>query len=683
MEKKKLYSFISINLYQKIFEFIPDAYFFKFELSLYSKKLQKKFNLTLYDFQKLFIKKNLNNIENINFSFDLLYNQISSKFNNKNKSILDKFYYKFISENLIINLHTINYFNVIKSIERIKEMINFDNPLENIEIILKNESYKVLKDLNIDYNKIKKFKLYQKNKENNFELFNWNIFEKLFTSFSYLSTNLIQLELFNIEMDNLESINNLINLKHLYLNNIKKSSIRKNLILKLEKLEEIKLFNIEIEIEKELFNSLQKIIFFNVEFYCSQKINLSKVKNIIIMNCISKSSSSFILPEIDFFLNRNSMINIDYKLLSNNLSKIQIYNLDIFNKNNKFYKIEKCVFIDETRFLNTIKNTISIILNSCPNINEIYINSIYLNLKEIDNFKKNRNFNYQFNICTIEIKEEQIIEKKLNNFNELIGKKVEKNKNKIINEKFFDFNLMNINNFSSENQIEYPGIYHIQISFFKDKIIPFENIFKGGLNITSINLNTKGLIKKIKSMDYMFQGCDSLKSVILNNFDSTKVTSMKGLFYNCKNLYEVDLSNIDTSKVISMNSMFYYCKSLESLNLSNFNTKKVIDMSHMFDNCSLIKFIDISSFNTKNVVNMSSMFYNCCSLEEIDLSHFNIKKVNDMSHMFSYCSLLTTIDLSGFIINKSIKINGIFDAVNEQCDIIADDVKIKKLKLNN
>ena len=682
MEKKGLYSFISINLYQKIFEFIPDAYLFKFQLSFYSKKLQQKFNLTLYDFQKLFIKKDLNNIDNINFSFDLLYNQISSKFKNKNKSIFDKFYYKFISENLIINLYTINYFNVLKSVERIKEIINFDNPIENIEIILKNESYNVLKDLNIDYNKIKKFKLYQKNKENNFETFNWNVFEKLFTSFSYLSTNLIQLELLNIEMDNLESINKLINLKYLYLNNIKKPSMRKNLILKLEKLEELKLFNIEIKFENELFNTLKKIIFYNVQFYCSEKINLLKVKNIIIVNCISKSSSSFILPEIDLLINRNNMINIDYKLLSNSISKIHLYNLNIFNENIKFYQMKKCIFIDENIFLNKIKNNISTILNACPNINEIYINSVFLNLKEIEKFKKNGNFNNKFNICTIEIHEEQIIEKKFNKFNELIGKKEEKNKNKNINEKFFDYNLMNINTFS-ENKIEYPGIYHIQISFFKNKIIPFENIFKGGLNITSINLNTKELIKKIKSMDYMFQGCDSLKSVILNNFETTKVISMKGLFYNCKNLYEVDLSNIDTSKVISMNSMFYYCKSLESLNLSNFNTKKVTDMSHMFDNCSSMKFIDISNFNTKNVVNMSSMFYNCRNLNEIDLSHFNIKKVKDMSHMFSHCNLLTTIDLSGFIIKKSININGIFDAINEECEIISDDDKIIKLKSNN
>ena len=674
MEKKNLYSFISFNLFNQIFKFIPDSNILKMKLSLYSKKLQHKLKLSIYDFQALYIKKNFN-FEDINFSFDLLHNQISLKFN---KNSIQKFYYKFLSENLIINLHTINYFNVVKIKEKTKEMENNNNPPENIIIILKNESYNVLNSLSIDYSKIKKFKLYQKDKDNNIELFNWNIFEKFFTYFYSLSENLIELELLNIIMDNLEPINKLKNLKYLYLNNIQKSSQKNKLILKLKHLEKIKLFNIEIEFENdEIFNSLESIIFYKVEFSSLKKILLIKAKNIIMNNCKTKSNILLIFSEVNYLIIRECVFNIDYKSSTNNLSKIHTFELSSF-ENIKFPKMKKFILLKQEQFLNKLEDNILSVFNISPNINEIYINTIYLDLKEIEAFKKNSSFTNKYNICCVEINEEQILKNKLNTLNEIIGKD-DKNQNN--QEKYYDFYLINNCN-SLENKIECPGTYFIQLIFSKNLIIPFENLFKGASNLTSINLTTKGLFKKIKSMNFMFLNCESLKSVILNNFDSSKVKSMKGLFYNCKNLLEVDLSNFNTSKVTSMNSMFYYCKSLENLNLSSFNTKNVTDMSHMFDNCSLLINIDISSFKTKKVIKMSSMFYNCKNLNEIDLSNFNTNKVNDMSEMFSYCSSLNLLDLSSFNVQKSTNLNGIFYNINKKCEIMTYDDMIEKQNPN-
>ncbi len=674
MEKKNLYSFISFNLFNQIFKFIPDSNILKMKLSLYSKKLQHKLKLSIYDFQALYVKKNFN-FEDINFSFDLLYNQISLKFN---KNSIQKFYYKFLSENLIINLHTINYFNVVKIKEKIKEMENNNNPPENIIIILKNESYNVLNSLSIDYSKIKKFKLYQKDKDNNIELFNWNIFEKFFTYFYSLSENLIELELLNIIMDNLEPINKLKNLKYLYLNNIQKSSQKNKLILKLKHLEKIKLFNIEIEFENdEIFNSLESIIFYKVEFSSLKKILLIKAKNIIMNNCKTKTNILLIFSEVNYLIIRECLFNIDYKSSINYLSKIHTFELSSY-ENIKFPKMKKFILLKQEQFLNKLEDNILSILNISPNINEIYINTIYLDLKEIETFKKNSSFTNKYNICSVEINEEQILKNKLKTLNEIIGKD-DKNQNN--QEKYYDFYLINNCN-SLENKIECPGTFFIQLIFSKNLIIPFENLFKGSSNLTSINLTTKGLFKKIKSMNFMFLNCESLKSVILNNFDTSKVKSMKGLFYNCKNLLEVDLSNFNTGKVTSMNSMFYYCKSLENLNLSSFNTKNVTDMSHMFDNCSLLINIDVSCFKTKKVITMSSMFYNCKSLTEIDLSNFNTKKVNDMSEMFSYCSSLNLLDLSSFTVQKTTNINSIFNNINKKCEIITYDDIIEKQNPN-
>ncbi len=63
--------------------------------------------------------------------------------------------------------------------------------------------------------------------------------------------------------------------------------------------------------------------------------------------------------------------------------------------------------------------------------------------------------------------------------------------------------------------------------------------------------------------------------------------------------------------------MFYNCESLTSLNLSNFDTSKVTDMHLMFYNCESLTSLDLSNFNTSNVTNMHDMFIKCTNLTTI------------------------------------------------------------------
>ena len=51
---------------------------------------------------------------------------------------------------------------------------------------------------------------------------------------------------------------------------------------------------------------------------------------------------------------------------------------------------------------------------------------------------------------------------------------------------------------------------------------------------------------------------------------------------------------------------------------------------------------------------MNSMFYNCSSLTFLNLSNFNTNNVTNMSDMFT--------------------------KINENCQIISNDIKIKRLK---
>ena len=60
--------------------------------------------------------------------------------------------------------------------------------------------------------------------------------------------------------------------------------------------------------------------------------------------------------------------------------------------------------------------------------------------------------------------------------------------------------------------------------------------------------------------------------------------------------------------------MFNGCESLSTLDLKNFNTTNVKDMNHMFYGCNSLSVVDLTNFNTEKVTNNIQMFYNCNSL---------------------------------------------------------------------
>jgi surface protein len=84
-----------------------------------------------------------------------------------------------------------------------------------------------------------------------------------------------------------------------------------------------------------------------------------------------------------------------------------------------------------------------------------------------------------------------------------------------------------------------------------------------------------------------------------------------------------------------MKDLFNGCSSLLSLDLSNFNTEKITNMGHMFSGCKSLKGLDLSNFITNNVTNMSRMFYGCKKLTTLDIRNFTFDKVTSYSNMFS------------------------------------------------
>jgi len=166
--------------------------------------------------------------------------------------------------------------------------------------------------------------------------------------------------------------------------------------------------------------------------------------------------------------------------------------------------------------------------------------------------------------------------------------------------------------------------------------------------ITSAQIKVTGMT----DASYMFWGCENLKEVDLDEFDTSQVTNMTRMFGGCYSLKNPDLSGFDTGRVKYMAGMFEGLREVESLGLSSFDTGSVTDMYGMFYGCGALKNIDLSYFDTGNVTDMSYMFAGCESLKGVDVSHFNTGNVADMNAMFYGCSQLTTLDLRSFDLGK-------------------------------
>ena len=128
-------------------------------------------------------------------------------------------------------------------------------------------------------------------------------------------------------------------------------------------------------------------------------------------------------------------------------------------------------------------------------------------------------------------------------------------------------------------------------------------------------------------------------------FDGTVMPkSCLNWFWSCYSLKEIkNIQNLYTNECTSMEGMFTGCKSLKSLDLSNFDTSNVTTMKSMFDSCMSLTSLDLSGFDTSKVKNTNFMFHYCSSLNNIDLSNFDTSKVTSMTGIFAYCDKLKSI----------------------------------------
>ena len=125
----------------------------------------------------------------------------------------------------------------------------------------------------------------------------------------------------------------------------------------------------------------------------------------------------------------------------------------------------------------------------------------------------------------------------------------------------------------------------------------------------------------------------------LEIYFSTDTLSLQNYFSadkdtNMKNLVSIYLSNLNTTISNNLDYMFYGCESLKTVfDLNDIKTLPIVNMSYMFYNCTSLEFIDLSVFNTSSVQDMISTFEKCKSLKYLDISHFDLGNLKGNSNI--------------------------------------------------
>lgn len=156
---------------------------------------------------------------------------------------------------------------------------------------------------------------------------------------------------------------------------------------------------------------------------------------------------------------------------------------------------------------------------------------------------------------------------------------------------------LDLSNFDTSNVINMNGMFRdcsalkeLEIgSFDTSNVLGMENMFKGCSALETIHLNHFDT-SKVVWMGEMFKDCRNLKWLDIKNFKTTSVIEMNSMFYDCKKLKELDLSSFTlSSELKSMEYMFAGCDNLETIKVNeNWTHDKVSNVMHtggMFFGC--------------------------------------------------------------------------------------------------
>lgn len=188
-------------------------------------------------------------------------------------------------------------------------------------------------------------------------------------------------------------------------------------------------------------------------------------------------------------------------------------------------------------------------------------------------------------------------------------------------------------------------IYSTKIASADDTRFGTEHNYMFWNNSTAKNITfNKGInTTETKSMSNMLR-LTNLQRLDIKYLDTSSTENFSCMFANMTIEGDtLDLSTLKTSSGTSMREMFNFC-TCKSILLSNFDTSKVTDFCNMFSNCISLQQLDLTSFNTLSIedpkMNAGWMFSNCKSLKEIKVSSatWNILPKN-VPTLFTECNI--------------------------------------------
>ncbi|MBC1925530.1 BspA family leucine-rich repeat surface protein [Listeria innocua] len=235
-----------------------------------------------------------------------------------------------------------------------------------------------------------------------------------------------------------------------------------------------------------------------------------------------------------------------------------------------------------------------------------------------------------------------------------------------------DFDTSNVTSMNS--MFRATALTSLDLSDFDtSNVTNMNSMFRGSQSLSNLNISSFDTTQVLQ-IEYMFYECTALTSLDLSNFTlNPAVTSVVGLFNGCKSLETLNLRNFNTSAVRTFGSLFSGCASLTSLDISSFDTSSATNLYAMFNGCALLKTIDVSNFDTSRVTRLSRMFAGCVSLTSLNMRNFDTRLVTDseMSDMFSNAKSLNDVTLGK---NQSIRGTGLPE--NQSSDYTSRWVKV-------
>ncbi len=152
---------------------------------------------------------------------------------------------------------------------------------------------------------------------------------------------------------------------------------------------------------------------------------------------------------------------------------------------------------------------------------------------------------------------------------------------------------------------------------------------------------------KLIYIDCLFQGCESLKTIVGYETLVTAATeNMRAVFNLCGDLEYLDLSKWVTDNANSLGLLFGHTYSLSTIDgLENWNTGNVESMDSTFTSCWVTDLSGISGWDVSNVETFDEMFSSATKLTSLDLSSWSTDAAEDMGGMFNFCANLTTLKL--------------------------------------